>query len=178
MQRQPLAARSAVAGHASDGINRLNVSIERVVEEDAETLVKLQIAAFHYDSQLYPGIEVGGPPGYDSVAVMLRKIEEDECYKIIVDGQCIGGIVAILMDEAHCHLDLIFLDPAYHNRGIGTHAMRWLEGAYPVRRWTLDTPEWAVRNRRFYEKLGYVKVAEHEHDGTPLIAYEKQLLQG
>ena len=143
--------------------------------EDAKTLVAVQIAAFHHDSVLYPEIEIGGPPGYDSVSVMEEKITENECYKIIANRQIIGGIVLFNKGEGHYHLDLIFIAPVFHNRGIGTQAMHFLEGKYPARKWTLDTPAWAVRNIHFYEKFDYIKVGEFEDDSTPLIAYEKHI---
>lgn len=151
----------------------MNISIKPATPADAEALVHVQIAAFHYDSEIYPGVELGGPPGYDSVDVMLEKIQQDESYTITVDGQCIGGIVVFDMGEGHYHLDLIFLDPVYHNRGIGTQAMQFIEQTYPASKWTLDTPTWATRNHHFYEKFGYVKVGEHSDGDTPLIAYEK-----
>lgn len=153
----------------------MNISIERAVPEDAERLVHVQIAAFHYDSELYPGVETGGPPGYDSVPHMLEKIERDECYIILDAGRCIGGLVLFDKGNGHYHLDVIFIDPAYQNRGIGSQAIQFIEQVYPANCWTLDTPQWAVRNQHFYEKFGYVKVREFVADGTPLIAYEKRL---
>lgn len=155
----------------------MNAVIERATAADAETLVRIQIAAFHHDAEIYPGVEIGGPPGYDSVAKMLEKIQQDECYKIMDMERCIGGLVVFVMGEEHYHLDVIFLDPAYHHRGIGTQAIQFIEAMYPANLWTLDTPQWAVRNHHFYEKLGYAKVGTHEHDGTPLIAYEKRILR-
>ena len=52
----------------------MNISIERATPADVENLVKAQIAAFHHDSVMYPGVEIGGPPGYDSVEQMREKI--------------------------------------------------------------------------------------------------------
>ena len=156
----------------------MNITIERATPADAESLVKVQIAAFHYDSQLYPGVEIGGPPGYDSVTQMRQRIQQETCYKIVDERQCIGGMVVFELGQEHHHLDVIFLDPAYQNRGIGTQAMQFIEQTHPASRWTLDTPQWAVRNQHFYEKLGYVKKNEHEdEDGTPLIAYEKRIVR-
>ena len=43
-------------------------------QDDAEALVKIAVEAFHHDSVLYPDIEIGGPPGYDSVPVMEEKL--------------------------------------------------------------------------------------------------------
>lgn len=152
----------------------MNVSIERAAADDAPALVQAQIAAFHHDSVLYPGVEIGGPPGYDSAAEMLRLMQEGECYKILDAGQCIGGMVIFDMGNEHFHLGVIFLAPAYQNRGIGTQALRFIEQTYAASRWTLDTPVWAVRNRHFYEKFGYVQVGEHTDGDTPLIVYEKR----
>lgn len=152
----------------------MNISIERAALADAENLVRVQIAAFHHDAVMYPGVEIGGPPGYASVETMREKIEQDETYKIVHEGQCIGGIVVFDKGQGHYHLDVIFIDPAYHNRGIGSQAMAFLERTYPARLWTLDTPQYAVRNQHFYEKFGYVKMAEHEADDIVLFAYEKR----
>ena len=152
----------------------MNISIERATAADADELVKVQIAAFHHDSVLYPGIELGGPPGYDSVEHMLDNIHQYECYTIADAGRCIGGIVAFDKGEGHLHLDLIFIDPAYHDRGVGTQAMQFIEQAHPAVLWTLDTPQYAVRNQHFYEKLGYVNVREYLEGDFPLIAYEKR----
>ena len=71
-------------------------------------------------------------------------------------------------------LDVIYVTPEQHGRGIGTRAMRFVEGAHRATRWTLDTPSWAVRNQHFYEKLGYAKVGETVYPDITLFAYEKR----
>lgn len=153
----------------------MTVTFERAGPADAEALVGAQIAAFHHDSVLYPEVEIGGPPGYDSVETTRKKIEEGIAYKIVDAGRVVGGMVLFDMRHEHMHLDLIFIDPAFHDRGIGTQAMQFLERAHPARRWTLDTPSWAVRNQHFYEKLGYVKVSEDTYPGIVLFGYEKRI---
>lgn len=153
----------------------MSVLVKRAKLQDAKSLVTVQIKAFHHDSLLYPEIEVGGPPGYDSVPVMEEKITTHDCYKIMDNTQIIGGIVIFNEGNGHFHLDLIFIAPEFHNRGIGTQALQFIEAKYPATKWTLDTPAWAVRNRHFYEKFGYIKVDEFENDDTPLIAYEKHI---
>lgn len=156
----------------------MNIAIERATIADADTLVNVQIAAFHHDAQIYPGVAIGGPPGYDSVPQMRQTIQQDECYKIVDGQKIIGGIVVFDKNNGHFHLDVIFLDPAYHRRGIGTQALQFIEHRYPANLWTLDTPQWAVFNHHFYEKLGYKKVGQYEDDDTLLISYEKRLLGG
>lgn len=153
----------------------MSVSFKRAEVEGADSLVSVAIAAFHHDSILYPEIEIGGPPGYDSPKEMQQKIIENECYTILENEDIVGGIVIVVKGNRHFHLDLIFIHPDYHNRGIGMMAMRFIEKTYSATRWTLDTPTWAVRNRYFYEKLGYVNVGEFEDDDTSLIMYEKRI---
>jgi ribosomal protein S18 acetylase RimI-like enzyme len=153
----------------------MTITFERATSADADDLVKMQIAAFHDDARLYPGVEIGGPPGYDSVAIMLEKIREAEVYKIVHDERIIGGIIIYDHGQGEMHLDVINIDPQYHNRGIGTQAMQFIERTYPAKKWTLDTPGYAIRNQHFYEKFGYVKLKEEDYDGFILFAYEKQM---
>jgi ribosomal protein S18 acetylase RimI-like enzyme len=152
----------------------MKVTFERATPEDAEALVKAQIAAFHYDEVLYPGVGVSGPPGYDSVDLALKRMQQDEFYKIVVDGQIVGGMILFSKGEGHWHLDLLNIVPEYQNRGIGKQAMQFIEQTYPATKWTLDTPGYAIRNQHFYEKCGYVKVAETEYPDITLISYEKR----
>jgi GNAT superfamily N-acetyltransferase len=153
----------------------MNISFERATAADAEALVGAQIAAFHHDAVLHPGVAVGGPPGYDSVERTRAKIYEALCYKMVDSGRIMGGFVVRDMGHGHMHLDLIFIHPAYHNRGIGARAMQFLEQTHPAARWTLNTPAWAIRNQHFYEKLGYVKVREESLPGITLFWYEKMI---
>jgi ribosomal protein S18 acetylase RimI-like enzyme len=152
----------------------MQITFKPASDADAEALVQIQIAAFHHDSVLYPEVALGGPPGYDSVEQMRKNIAQHPCYKMLDGERPIGVMVIIEQDEGHTHLDVIAIDPSYHNRGVGTLAMQFLEQAHPARRYTLDTPSWAVRNQHFYEKLGYVKVGETSYPDITLFAYEKR----
>ncbi|NJK72178.1 MAG: GNAT family N-acetyltransferase [Synechococcaceae cyanobacterium SM2_3_60] len=58
---------------------------------------------------------------------MLEKIDQDESYTVRADGQIIGGMVVFDRGGGHYHLDLIYIDPAWHNRGIGGQALAFLE---------------------------------------------------
>jgi GNAT superfamily N-acetyltransferase len=152
----------------------MNISFERATPADAEALRDVQVASFHSDALNYPGVEPGGPPGYDQVETVLRKLQESDYTKIVSDGRIIGGITVYDYGEGHFHLDLLYIDPAYHNFGIGTRAMHFIEQTYPATIWTLDTPTYALRNQHFYEKFGYVKMRERvESDDVTLIEYEK-----
>jgi GNAT superfamily N-acetyltransferase len=153
----------------------MKLTIERAAEADADALLEAQIAAFHDDTRLY-GVPLGGPPGYTDIDRLRRSIREDAYYKIVYDGRIVGGIG--LYDEGHhVHIDVLYIHPDYHNLGIGTRTMQFVEAAYPAARtWTLNTPTYATRNQHFYEKFGYLKYGEHflEEDDITLIDYRKQ----
>jgi GNAT superfamily N-acetyltransferase len=150
----------------------MNITFETPTPDDAEALVQVQIRAFHDDTRLY-GVELGGPEGYDSVEHMREKTAKHPSHKILLDGKIVGGMVVFDRGGGYYHLDVIFIDPDYHNQGIGTQALQFLDRTYPAKKWTLDTPQYATRNHHFYEKMGYVKVREFEDHGFALIAYEK-----
>jgi len=153
----------------------MNVRFERAAETDAEALVQVQVASFHSDTVLYPGVPLGGPPGYDSVEQMRAKIQHGECYRIVADGQIVGGILVLAQEEGHYHLDLLFIGPDYHNRGIGSRALQFLDQTYPAKRWTLDTPAYSLRNHHFYQKHGFVKIGELTLPDIILFSYEKKV---
>jgi GNAT superfamily N-acetyltransferase len=156
------------------GDQHVTVTIERALPEDAEALVGVQVAAFHSDATNYPGVQEGGPPGYDSVGRALAKMARDDYFTIRCDGAIAGGIVVQDHGGAHRHLDLIYLDPSLHGQGIGSQAMRFIEAHYDATRWTLDTPSYALRNQHFYAKFGFVKIGEEERHGLTLFLYEKR----
>lgn len=151
----------------------MDVTIERSNNSEAETLVRAQVESFHSDAVFYPGVEEGGPPGYDSVEFMRRKIAEDVAYTIRADGDIVGGMVLFEKTSGHLHLDVIFIVSAMQSKGVGSKAMIFLSETYPGIRWTLDTPVYAVRNQHFYEKFGYLRGPEFEEDGILLYSYER-----
>jgi GNAT superfamily N-acetyltransferase len=96
-------------------------------------------------------------------------------YKILDDKRIIGGFIVFNQGGGVCHLGRIYLDPDFQDRGIGGQAIEFIEKLFPAaKKWTLDTPSWAVRNHHFYEKHGYVKVGEQPlGPDMVLFLYEK-----
>jgi ribosomal protein S18 acetylase RimI-like enzyme len=152
----------------------MQITVERATADDAEQLVKVQIAAFHSDTDNY-GVPLDGPPGYNSVETVFQKLADSDYYKILVDGEIVGGATVYDKEQGHYHLDLLYIDPAYHGRGIGTQALQFIEQQYAATKWSLHTPDYALRNQHFYEKFGYVKVGVVFEPDITLFAYEKQM---
>lgn len=85
------------------------------------------------------------------------------------------GSTVIDQSEGHFHIEVLAIDPAHHNKGIGTQAMGFIERTFPATVWTLDTATFATRNQHFYERLGFVRVGETVFPDITLIQYEKRL---
>ncbi|WP_150265748.1 GNAT family N-acetyltransferase [Paenibacillus tepidiphilus] len=121
-------------------------------------LTEIQKRAFDADAQHYQRPENSGPPGYDSVNWQNEMMDKGHYYKLLDCGRIIGGALVYAPGEEEYHLVRIYIDPGYQNRGLGREAIRCLFGRYPAaRKWSLDTPSWAVRNQHLYTQLGFVQ---------------------
>jgi ribosomal protein S18 acetylase RimI-like enzyme len=136
----------------------MNITLKPAEKRDASKLALLSKKAFDSDAEVgAPG--PGGPPGYDSSSFQKRVMDYMDYYVILLGDTSIGGIFVGYKNKFHKILERIFVDPDYHNQGVATQAMAKLWEKYPdVQLWTLGTPEWNVRTRYFYEKLGFKQV--------------------
>ena len=81
-----------------------------------------------------------------------------EAYCIVLDGEKVGGLVLFIDPAAQeGELDLLFVSPHAHSRGIGQAAWRAVEDLHPeIRAWELVTPYFEKRNIHFYvNRLGF-----------------------
>lgn len=79
-----------------------------------------------------------------------ESIDSGEAYRIVKDGQNLGGVV-INVDGDHGDLDLLFVSPKVHSKGIGYAAWCKIEKLHPeVKVWETVTPYFEKRNIHFY----------------------------
>lgn len=77
-------------------------------------------------------------------------INSGETYRIVVDGKKVGGVV-IKTDGNKGDLDLLFVAPNVHSRGVGYAAWCEIEKMHPeVKIWGTVTPYFEQRNIHFY----------------------------
>ena len=77
-------------------------------------------------------------------------IDNGEAYRIMQGGQKVGGVV-IKTDGARGDLDLLFVSPKVHSKGIGYAAWCEVEKLHPeVKVWETITPYFEKRNIHFY----------------------------
>ena len=79
-----------------------------------------------------------------------QSIDGGEAYRIMQDGQPVGGVV-IKVDGERGDLDLLFVSPRVHSKGIGYAAWCAVERLHPeVTVWETVTPYFEKRNIHFY----------------------------
>ncbi|MBO4947027.1 MAG: GNAT family N-acetyltransferase [Lachnospiraceae bacterium] len=79
-----------------------------------------------------------------------QSIDGGEAYRIVLDGQKVGGIV-IKVDGKKGDLDLLFVSPTVHSKGVGYAAWCTVEELHPeVKVWETVTPYFEKRNIHFY----------------------------
>ena len=77
-------------------------------------------------------------------------IDGGEAYRIMQDGQPAGGVV-IKVNGDRGDLDLLFVSPEVHSKGIGYAAWCAVEKLHPeVKVWETVTPYFEKRNIHFY----------------------------
>lgn len=135
--------------------------LERAIKSDAPKLAEIQKASFDDESKHFNNNEICGPLGYDSVSWQEEMMHSCEYFKVLYNGEIIGGAMIFIETNQVHNLGRIFIDPNYQNQGIGKKVMKKIEGSFPDSvKWWLDTPRWSVKNHHFYTKCGFTKVRE------------------
>ena len=139
--------------------------IEKAVRPDAELLRSAAVSAF-LDDKIYRPAALGfeGPPGHDSIEAHTRWIKMHDYFKCIVDGIIVGGCI-VKRHTDYCELFGIFLHGSCIGKGIGSKLLREVMKLYPEdTQWSLETPDYAVRNHRFYERNGFIRAGKSKLD--------------
>ena len=83
---------------------------------------------------------------------------QNEAYRIVHDGRSVGGVVLKIDKETHRNeLELFFVAPEEHSKGIGYAAWLAIEALHPETEvWETCTPYFEKRNIHFYvNKCGF-----------------------
>ena len=85
-----------------------------------------------------------------SHATIENAIENGEAYRIVCNGEIAGGVV-VRVDGDKGDLELLFVSPRAHSKGIGYAAWCEIERMYPqVKVWETVTLYFEKRNIHFY----------------------------
>jgi len=109
----------------------------------------------------------------DGEIISRRTIEESIdsgiAYRIIADDETVGGLV-LRIDGKKGELEILFVSPKVHSKGIGYAAWCEVESMYPeVAVWETCTPYFEKRNIHFYvNRCGFhiVEFFNEKHPNT------------
>ncbi len=97
-----------------------------------------------------------------------RCIDDGEAYRIVCGDRKVGGII-VKTDGAHGELELLFVAPGEHSRGIGYAAWCEAEKLYPqVKVWETVTPYFETRNIHFYVNRCGFRIVEFYNSRHPM----------
>ena len=85
--------------------------------------------------------------------------EGAEAYRITAEGKTVGGVILAIDSKTNINeLDILFVMPEAHSKGIGYGAWREVEALHPETKiWKTCTPYFDKRNIHFYvNKCGFM----------------------
>lgn len=146
---------------SSKGELMTDIALTPLTEEDREQFIRDNQLAFKYGA-----LEEFGKRDdhFDedgeiiSRSTIERSNDNGVAYHIRENGKIVGGLVLTISEKTHHnHLDLLFVTPATHSKGVGTAAWHEVERLYPETIvWETCTPYFETRNIHFYvNKCGF-----------------------
>ena len=157
------------------------VQLVPLESSDREQFIKDNQEAFNYGAMVEFGLRDAHFEDKDDEQIISGKTIEDcidsgEAYRIIADGKTVGGAV-IKVSGTHGDLELLFIKPEVHSKGIGYAAWCAIEKLHPeVTVWETITPYFETRNIHFYvNRCGFhiVEYLNKHHPGDmPLEEFE------
>ena len=137
------------------------ITLTRLTADDRDQFILDNQRAFKYGAMEEFGMR-DDHLEEDGEIISRRTIENSidggVAYRIREDGRIIGGIVLKIDEETqHNELELLFVNPEVHSKGIGSAAWREVERLYPETLvWETCTPYFETRNIHFYvNKCGF-----------------------
>ena len=130
-----------------------NVVLLPLKDSDRERFIKDNQEAFNYGALVEFGMrddhfEEDGQ--IISRETIERSIKEGETYRIVCDGKPVGGVI-IKTEGNKGDLQILFVAPSVHSKGIGYRAWCEIENMHPeVNVWETVTPYFEQRNIHFY----------------------------
>ncbi|MBR2937303.1 MAG: GNAT family N-acetyltransferase [Oscillospiraceae bacterium] len=139
------------------------ITLVPLTPEDREQFIRDNQWAFKYGALM----EFGARDDHidDDGEIISRKtiehaIDEPDnaAYRIVFEDRKVGGLVVKINKETHHNeLELLFVSPEEHGKGIGYGAWQAVEALYPETKvWETSTPYFEKRNIHFYvNKCGF-----------------------
>ena len=139
------------------------ISLVSITPDDKEQFILDNQRAFKYGAQEEFGmrddrVEEGEEVISRKTIERCMNGEHAETYRIVCGGNVVGGmILQIDRQNAKGELEILFVNPEAHSKGIGQAAWKAVEAMHPeIRVWETMTPYFEKRNIHFYvNRLGF-----------------------
>ncbi len=129
------------------------ITLEPLKDSDREQFIRDNQEAFRYGATEEFGLRddhFEEPGEIISRSTIEESIDKGEAYRIVLDGRNVGGAIVSVSGERG-DLQILFVSPKEHSKGIGYQAWCAIERTYPqVRIWETCTPYFEKRNIHFY----------------------------
>ena len=131
----------------------MDIKLLALTSDDREQFILDNQEAFNYGALEEFGLrddhfeEEGEIISRDTIE---QSIDHGEAYRIMLNDQPVGGVI-IKVDGDHGDLEILFVSPRVHSKGIGYAAWCAVEKLHPeVKVWETVTPYFEKRNIHFY----------------------------
>jgi GNAT superfamily N-acetyltransferase len=134
-------------------MDRTEITLSPLQSDDRDSFIKDNQEAFRYGATEEFGMKddhFEEPGEIISRSTIEKSIDGGEAYRIICEGEKVGGVV-VKVEGSKGELELLFVSPKAHSKGIGYAAWCRVEEMYPdVEVWSTVTPYFEKRNIHFY----------------------------
>ena len=134
-------------------MKKTEINLVPLQEEDREQFIKDNQWAFKYGATEEFGMRDDHFEEGDQIIsreTIEMSIDEGEAYRIVYEGKKVGGVI-VSVDGERGELEILFVNPDVHSKGIGYAAWCEIEKKYPdVKVWETITPYFETRNIHFY----------------------------
>jgi len=148
------------------------VTLEPLRDEDRNQFILDNQEAFRYGATEEFGLR---DDHFEEPGEIISRATIEEClnrstaFRILQDGASVGGVI-VSVKEDKGELEILFVSPREHSKGVGYAAWCAIEKMYPhVRIWTTCTPYFEKRNIHFYVNRCGFHIVEfyNEHHPDP-----------
>ncbi len=130
-----------------------NIELRPLEQSDREQFIKDNQEAFNYGALEEFGRRDDHFEEEEQIIsreTIENSIDGGEAYRILRDGRPVGGVI-VSVDGDRGDLEILFVSPRVHSRGVGYAAWRAVEQLHPeVKVWETVTPYFEKRNIHFY----------------------------
>jgi GNAT superfamily N-acetyltransferase len=150
-----------------------NIQIENASIDDADTILKIQKAAFFDQANIYNNYEL--PPLTQSLESIKSEFYAKTFLKVLFKGQIIAS-VRFDVNDGYVNIDRMVVEPKHQNQGIGKALLKEIESRVPnAIAYQLFTGNKSVRNINLYNKMGYQIIRnETTNQGIKLLHMAKR----